>query len=251
MERSTLSASRLSSYEPDLLERHERCGCGNRLLFAGKRIEAGQLSQVNPATRFNRANGDLGRDVELWRREGTEYELFFGFQGAFLVHLVAGGTQLTGLVVDEGYDLPERARDAHAIHLRVLGAEERPCKDRNLHLVFTRVLQRIVLEREPDRCVECLHLRRRIGDVHRILVAAFWDCRRAPTGILTPGHMAAAEFRRAAVTFLHDLLRFWNARVPLPCDTRALARLAAIDVAGAEEAHPPAAAHHHGIVRVA
>ena len=91
--------------------------------------------------------------------------------------------------------------------------------------------KRIVLEREPDRRVERLHLRRDVGDVHRVLVAALGDRRRAPARILAPRHVTAAELRRAAVALLHDLLRLGDARVPLPRDPLALLRVVAVDVA--------------------
>ena len=124
--------------------------------------------------------------------------------------------------------------------------EIRPGEHRDLHFVFARVLQRVVLEREPDRRVERLHLRRGVGDVHRVLVAALGDRRRAPAGILAPRHVTAAELRRVAIALLHDLLRLGNARIPFPRDARALPRLVAVDVAGAEETHAAAAAHDDG-----
>ena len=131
-----------------------------------------------------------------------------------------------------------------------LSAKVRPGEDRDLHLVLARVLQGVVLEREPDRRVERLHLRRGVGDVHRVFVAALGDRRRSPAGILAPRHVAAAELGRAAVALLHDLLRLGNARIPFPRDARALARLVAVDVARAEEAHAAAAAHDDGEVLV-
>src|SRR5215467_12880333 len=95
-------------------------------------------------------------------------------------------------------------------------------KDRNLHFVLARVAERVVFEGEPDRRIESLHLRRRVGDVHGVFVATLRGLLVAPTRILAPSHMAAAKFWRVAVALIHDLLRLGYARIPLPTDACAL-----------------------------
>lgn len=169
-----------------------------------------------------------------------------------MVHLVASGAEPARVVVQEGDHLPEGDRDAHPVNRRVARAEIRPGEDGDAHVVLSGVLQCVVLERQPDRRVERLHLRHGIGDVHRVFVAAL---RRRPVappaGILATRHVTAAELRRIAVALVHDLLRARDPRVPFPRLASALLRQPAVDVAGAEGAHASATAHHHRVVLVA
>ncbi len=220
------------------------------LLAARQRIGAGEPTETDATARLDGADRHLRSDAELRRGERAEHELLFGLQALFLVHLVAGRAQLAGLVMDERDDLPECERDPHAIHVRIVIGEIRPGEHRDLHLVFPGVSQRVILERQPDRSIEGLHLRRRIGDVHGIFIAALCCRRIPPAGVLAPGHVATAELRRRAIALVHDLLVPGDARIPLPADPPGLLRQVAVDIDRAEKTHPPAPAHHHGIVLV-
>src|SRR4029450_4980815 len=156
-----------------------------------------------------------------------------------------------GLLIDKRNDFTECDRNSNAIHRRVVVVEIGTCKHRDLHLIFLCVAERVVLKREPDWSVESLHLRRRVGDMHRVIAAALGRfCVLAPARIFSPGHVAPAEFRWATGALVYDLLRFWYARIPFPTNPRTLLRQISIDVHSAEETHPTAATHHHRIVFV-
>src|SRR5262249_33323782 len=117
------------------------------------------------------------------------------------------------------------------------------------HLILAGVLKRVIFQIQPDPAVKGLNLWNRVGDVHGIAVAKISVV--APGWVLAPGHMTPAVLWRIAVTFLHDLGRFRDARIKLPAGATGPRRLLAIDIAGAEAAHAPADAHDHGEVVVA
>jgi hypothetical protein len=237
--------------EPNLCQgeqRRTKAVLPDAFIVVRQRIDARKLAETNAASCLDRANGSLRRRAELWGCESTEHEFLIRLENLLLIHLVTGRTQAASLVVDECNNLPESKRDTDAIHLWIPFGEVRAGKDGDLHLVLARVLQRIVFEPKPDGGVESLHLRRSVRDVHGILVAAFGDGRGAPPWILTPGHMTSAELRRVAVAFPHDLLFFGNAWIPFPRRARVFARLAAVDIARADETHAPASAHEDGEV---
>src|SRR6476620_11760631 len=106
------------------------------------------------------------------------------------------------------------------------------------------MLQCVVFERQPNWSVKGLHLRSDVRDVHRILVSALGDRWSSPARIFPPGHVAAAELRRAPIALLHDLLRFGNARIPFPRDPCALPRQIAVDVTRAQKTHAAIATHN-------
>src|ERR1043166_5130953 len=218
--------SLLSAREYDLLQAQQSRPrhVAEAFFRAGQRIDARELAKAKAAARLDRADRNLGRDLELRRGERAEHEFLLGLKALFLAHFIAGCTEFAGVVVDKGDDLPERARNEHAVHLRVAFAEVRAGKDGNLHFVFPRMLKRVVLERQPDRCVERLHLRRRVRHMHGIFVAAPRRVLVAPARVLPAGHVTTAELGRTAVALAHDLLIFRNAWIPLPAHAWAFLR---------------------------
>ena len=108
--------------------------------------------------------------------------------------------------------------------------QERSGEDGDAHVVLARVIERIALERQPDAGVERLHLRHRVGDVHRVGVPERGLLRRAPDRVLAARHVAAREQRFVPVALLLDLLARRNARVQAPRRTLDPAGRAAVDV---------------------
>ena len=146
-----------------------------------------------------------GRDPCLRGLVLPEDELLI-VQKVLLRHRVAGRTQLPGLVMDEGDDLPERTRNLHAVADRVVGHQERAGHDGDAHVIGPRVVERVALEREPDAGVERLHLRHGVRHVHRVAVAERGLVRFAPDRVLAARHVAARELRLVPVALVLDLL---------------------------------------------
>ena len=117
-------------------------------------------------------------------------------------------------------------------------------------MIRPRVVEGVALERQPDTGVERLHLRHRVGDVHRVAVAERGLVRLAPDRILAARHVPAREQRCIPVALVADLLTRGNAWIEPPRGSLETARRAAVDVAGAENAEAPASAHDDGEVLV-
>ncbi|MGB7658992.1 MAG: alpha/beta hydrolase [Pseudolabrys sp.] len=66
----------ISPHEPDLLEDEERRGsdAGQAFFLTRQGVYRSELSEADPATGLERADGHLRRDAELGRREGAKHE---------------------------------------------------------------------------------------------------------------------------------------------------------------------------------
>ena len=159
---------------------------------ARKGIQSGQPAERHAGQVLDRGQRRLCGVVR------AEDEFFFA-QKILLRHGVAGRAELAGFVVNKCDHLPERHWNPDPEPGRIVVAEHWAREYADAHVVLPSVLQRIVLQSEPDARVERLHLRHGIGQVHRIGIAAgpgFWG---APHRVFAACHVTTRELGRIAV----------------------------------------------------
>src|SRR5688572_32805968 len=133
------------SRETDLPEIAQRSR--HRLLDIAEGVEIGQRSERQTGLLLDGADRDLRRLVP------PEDELLFADE-ILLRHRVAGGAELPRVVVHERDDLPESHRNLDAEVHRIVRVQEWPGKDGDSHVVLTGMIERVVLQPQPDAGIE-------------------------------------------------------------------------------------------------